>query len=460
MPVFERSQVLPVSAAEAFRWHERPGALDRLIPPWEQVEVQQSTGGIQPGAQVELVARMGLLRLRWLAEHSDYDPPHLFRDIQKSGPFAQWEHSHRFEALSASTCRLTDHVEYRVPGGTLGAMLGGGMVTSKLEQMFAHRHATTHDDLAIHAAHPEDACMRVLVTGASGLVGGALIPLLTTGGHSVTKLVRKVPQAGEAKWDPGNNEVDNAALAACDAVVHLAGDNIADGRWSTAKKQRILKSRVQGTRLLAESLAKLESPPKTLVCASAIGYYGSRGDEWLDENSTSGEGFLADVCRQWEAAAQPARDAGIRVVNLRFGVILTPKGGALAKMLFPFKTGGGGVIGSGKQYWSWITLEDVIGAIHHALTTDSLTGPVNVVAPNAVTNYEFTKTLGRVLQRPTILPLPAFAARIVLGEMANELLLASQRVKPTKLQATGYNFRHPQLEDGLRAMLGKRTATK
>lgn len=458
MPSFERSIDLPVPVEEAFRWHERPGALHRLIPPWEQVEAHQLSSGIQTGAQVQLVARLGLMRLKWLAQHREYEPPHLFRDIQKSGPFALWEHSHRFEALSPARCRLTDHVDYRLPGGWLGTLLGGRMVMTKLDQMFAHRHATTRDDLAIHAAHPEKAAMRVVVTGATGLVGAQLAPLLTTGGHTVTKLVRRNPQPGEARWDPAQGQIDSAALTASDAVVHLAGDNIADGRWSAAKKERILQSRVQGTRLIAESLAKLPSPPKTLVCASAIGFYGSRGDEWLDEKSTSGEGFLADVCRQWEAAAQPARDAGIRVVNLRFGVILTPKGGALAKMLFPFKTGGGGVIGSGKQYWSWVTIEDVIGAIHHALVNDSVTGPVNVVAPNPVTNYEFTKTLGRVLQRPTILPLPAFAARIVLGEMANELLLASQRVKPMQLEQTGYHFRHPQLEEALRALLGKRKA--
>lgn len=456
MPVFERSIELPVSAEEAFAWHERPGALDRLVPPWENVRVARATGGIRAGAEVELIARLGPVPLRWLAEHREYEPPRRFVDVQRSGPFQKWQHAHLFEPLSDHSCRLTDHIEYRTKGGWLGALLGGRLVTTKLDQMFAHRHATTYDDLAIHGPSSENTAMHVAITGASGLVGSALAPLLTTGGHTVTRFVRRSPKSGEAEWNPERGEVDAATLSSADAVVHLAGDNIADGRWNRAKKQRILESRVQGTRAVAESIAKLENRPKTLVCASAIGWYGSRGDEWLDETSTSGEGFLADVCRQWEAAAQPARDAGVRVVHLRFGVILSPKGGALAKMLFPFKTGGGGIIGSGRQYWSWITIEDVIGAIHHALKHENVSGPVNVVAPNPVTNYEFTKTLGRVLQRPTFVPLPAFAARLVLGEMANELLLASQRVRPAVLERTGYHFRHAQLEDALRALLGRR----
>jgi uncharacterized protein (TIGR01777 family) len=237
--------------------------------------------------------------------------------------------------------------------------------------------------------------------------------------------------------------------------VHLAGENIAGGRWTAAMKQKIRDSRVNGTRSLCEALARMESPPKVLVVASAIGFYGNRDDEIMDESSKAGEGFLSDVCREWEDATQAARDAGIRVVNLRIGVVLSPKGGALAKMLTPFKLGGGGIIGNGRQYWSWISIDDVAGAIHHALMTDSLSGPVNAVAPNAPMNREFTKTLGRVLRRPTILPMPAFAAKLALGEMANDLLLASTRVEPTKLIESGYKFRQPTLEKSLRHILGK-----
>ncbi len=296
--------------------------------------------------------------------------------------------------------------------------------------------------------------MQIAITGASGLVGSTLVPLLTTGGHHVTKVVRREPAEGEATWDP-DGEFDAAPLDGIDAVVHLAGENIAASRWSAKVKEKIRTSRVQGTRVLCEGLAKMQNPPKVLVCASAIGFYGDRCDEELNEESANGTGFLADVAQQWEAATQPARDAGIRVVNLRFGVILSPKDGALAKMLLPFKLGGGGRVGSGKQYWSWISIDDAAGAVHHALMTDSLSGPVNAVAPNPVTNGEFTKTLGRVLNRPTVVPMPAFAARLALGEMADELLLASIRVEPQKLRRSGYEFRQPTLEAALRHLLGR-----
>lgn len=298
--------------------------------------------------------------------------------------------------------------------------------------------------------------MKVLITGSSGLVGSALVPFLTTGGHSVTRLVRSPPRPGaaEVRWDPAAGSVDTPGLEGLDAVVHLAGENIA-GRWTPAKKGKIRDSRVKGTRLLAESLARLAQPPKALVCASAIGYYGDRGEEILRDESVPGSGFLAAVCREWEAAAQPAAEKGVRVVHLRIGVILTPAGGALARMLPAFRMGVGGRLGSGRQYMSWISIDDLVGVIQHTLTTTALKGVVNVVAPQPVTNLEFTRTLGRVLARPTIFPMPAFAARLAFGEMADELLLASTRVEPTRLLASGYRFRHPELEGALRHLLGK-----
>lgn len=299
--------------------------------------------------------------------------------------------------------------------------------------------------------------MKVLVSGSSGLIGSTLIPFLTTGGHHVVRLVRSTPRPGQAavRWNPETGAIDSAALEGLDGVVHLAGENIAAGRWTAARKARIRDSRVRGTRLLSQALSTLDRPPKTLVCASAIGYYGDRGEERLREESGPGQGFLATTCREWEAATELAAKNGVRVVNLRIGVVLTPAGGALARMLTPFRLGVGGKIGSGQQYMSWVALDDVVGAIHHALVTDSLRGPVNAVAPNPVTNLEFTKTLGHVLSRPTILPVPAFAARLAFGEMADELLLASARVEPAQLRASNYQFRFPQLEGALRHLLGK-----
>lgn len=452
---FERQIDLPVNVEEAFAWHERPGALDRLIPPWERVTVDQRGNGIRDGSVVELVQQLGAIKLKWIAKHYDYHPGRSFRDTQVAGPFACWDHLHDFRPKGDGNGVLTDHIKYRVPCGIVGRLLGGAIIKRKVETMFMYRHNTTRDDLAAHAKHKEKGVMNVAITGASGLVGSTLVPMLTTGGHRVTKLVRRPAGDSAVTWDPQAESFDASSLDGVDAVVHLAGENIAAARWSPKVKARIRESRVQGTRVLCEGLARMKTPPKVLVCASAVGFYGDRDDEVLTEDSAAGSGFLANVARDWEAATQPARDAGIRVVNLRFGVILSPKDGALAKMLLPFKLGAGGRVGSGRQYWSWISIDDAAGAIHHALMTDSLSGPVNAVAQNPVTNAEFTKTLGRVLVRPTIVPMPAFAARLALGEMADQLLLASIRVEPRQLIESGYDFRQPTLESAIRHLLGK-----
>jgi uncharacterized protein (TIGR01777 family) len=297
--------------------------------------------------------------------------------------------------------------------------------------------------------------MKLLITGATGLVGSALRRALTQHRHEVWSLGRKAnPNDARALvWNPDHNQIPTEALEGFDAVIHLAGDNIAEGRWTDDKKRRIRDSRVVSTRLLVETLLQLKQPPKTLLSASAVGIYGSRGDELLTETSTAGNDFLAKVGGEWEAASQPAAQSGMRVVHLRFGIILSPLGGALAKMLPIFKLGGGGVVGSGAQYWAWISLDDVLGAIEHALFTPALHGPINVVAPETVTNREFTATLARVLGRPAFVPVPAFAARLAFGEMADATLLASQRVQPAKLLATRYEFKHPTLEVALRELL-------
>lgn len=295
--------------------------------------------------------------------------------------------------------------------------------------------------------------MKVLVSGAGGLVGSALTPALRAAGHAPSALVRRSAREGEVSWDPGAGRLDPAALAGFDAVVHLAGEGISSARWNGAVKARIRDSRVQGTDLLARTLAGLERPPQALVCASAVGYYGDRGEEALTEASAPGEGFLSGVCRDWEAACAPAARKGIRVVNLRFGVILSARGGALAKMLLPFKLGVGGKLGSGRQYMPWLTLEDAVAIVLHALSQRGLSGAVNAVAPGTATNGEFTRALGAALKRPAILPMPAFAARLAFGEMADALLLSSARVLPEKLKASGYGFRHPTLSEGLKAVL-------
>ena len=296
--------------------------------------------------------------------------------------------------------------------------------------------------------------MNVLISGATGLIGSALVPELEAKGHTVTRLSRSRSGANTIRWDPSAGTIDGD-LEGTEAVVHLAGESIAQGRWSPDKKRRILDSRVQGTSLIAERISALATPPEVMVSISAVGYYGDRGDEVLTEESAPGADFLARVCREWEAAAEPARRTGIRVVHPRLGIVLSPQGGALGTTLPIFKLGGGGKIGSGRQWWSWVALDDVVGSIVHALTDETVEGPVNVGSPNPMTNAEYTKVLGKVLGRPTVLPLPAPAARIMLGEVADALLLASQRMRPARLQATGYAFRYPQLEGALRHLLGR-----
>jgi len=297
--------------------------------------------------------------------------------------------------------------------------------------------------------------VKIAITAASGLVGSALTTQLEADGHAVMRVVRRVAGNAEIAWDPAASSIESKKLRGVDGIVHLSGEPIADGRWTPERKQRILDSRVQSTRFLCETLAAMEAPPKVLVCASAIGYYGDRGEERLDEDSTVGTGFLAEVCQAWEAACAPARAAGIRVVHIRIGIVLSSRGGALKSMLVPFRLGLGGRLGDGKAYMSWITLHDLVGAIAHALTHDDLSGPVNGVAPNPVRNSEFTKALGHALGRPTVFPVPAFVIRAAMGEMGPALLLASTQVFPKALLESGYSFKHPTLPEALAAVLAE-----
>ncbi len=297
--------------------------------------------------------------------------------------------------------------------------------------------------------------MKILLSGASGFIGSALVATLGDEGHEPVRLVRAEPRPGEPEigWDPTAGRLDAASLEGFDAVVHLAGESIAEGRWTRAKKVRIRDSRVRGTELLARTLARLTDRPDVLISASAIGFYGDRGDEELDEQSPRGNGFVAEVCRQWEGASRMAGEAGIRVVQLRMGLVLSPTGGALAKMLPAFRLGLGGPLGSGRQYVSWITLDDLIDVVRHVIATDTLQGPVNAVAPQSVTNRELARALGRALRRPARVPVPGFALRAMLGEMADELLLASTRVLPRRLLDTGFRFGDADLADALARML-------
>jgi uncharacterized protein (TIGR01777 family) len=455
-PIVERTSRLPHPADAVWRWHERPGAFERLAPPWERVEVLERTGGLENGGRAVLRVHMGPLALRWVAVHRDYQAGRQFVDEQVQGPFTHWVHTHRIEPDGADACFLTERVEYGTPYGWAGAAADVWLVRRKVRRMLDYRHALLRDDLAAHgrATLPP---LHVAITGATGVIGRALAAFLTTGGHRVTRVVRGRPAPGDVAWDPAAGTIDAAGLEGVDAVVHLAGENVGAGRWTPERKRRIQASRAEGTALLARTLASLSRRPSVLVSASAVGVYGNRGDAPIPDGAPPGPAgdFLVQVAHAWEDATAAARDAGIRVALPRFGVVLTPAGGALAKLLPLFRAGLGGPVGGGRQWMSWIAIDDAIGLIHHAIASEALAGPFNAVAPAPVTNAEFTATLGRVLGRPAVLPAPAPALRLVFGEMAEGTLLSSQRALPERALASGYAYRHASLEGALRFGLGR-----
>lgn len=449
MQTFLQRTEMPVSADELFAWHERPGAFERLNPPFDPVEVEERTGGLEVGSRTVIRAKVGPVPQRWVAEHTAYERGRLFRDEMRSGPFSTWIHTHRFVPVSTGRSVLEDEVQYALPLGALGSAFGGGFARGKLEAAFRYRHALTRADLERHSQFAGTKPLTIAITGASGLLASSLIPFLTTGGHTVRAVKRQ------------GGQLDASAIDGADAIIHLAGAGVADERWSEERKRELVDSRVAYTRQLLDAIRGARRRPSVLVSGSAVGLYGDRGDEVLTEasapgaRSTTGAGFLAGLCVDWETEAEVARTLGLRVVLLRIGVVMTARGGALAKLLPPFKAGAGGPTGPGTQWMSWISSEDLIGAIHHALLTDTLSGPVNAVAPNPVTSKDFAKTLGGVLSRPAIAPLPSFALKAMFGEMAEATILAGQRAQPDALQRSGFRFLHPTLEDALRFTLGR-----
>jgi len=461
MPVYRHRIELDHPVETVFQWHRMPGAFARLSPPWENVRVRASSGGIEPGGRVELELRKGPASLGWVVEHTEFEENRLFVDEQVSGPFAAWRHEHRFSPLGPDRCALEDVVTWEAPMGALGETFGGSYIQRSLERLFRFRAARLVGDLEFHrrmeTLRGKDAPpLTVGITGATGLIGTQLTHLLTTGGHVVRRVTRS-PEAGSSDvgWNPSRGEIDAEALEGVDAVVHLAGESIAGVRWTDAKKKAIHRSREAGTLLLSRTLAGSRKRPAVLVSASGVDYYGERGDEALTEDAGPGQGFLSEVCMAWEEATRPARSAGIRTVLLRTGVVLSAGGGMLGTVLLPFKLGVGGRLGSGRQYVSWVDLDDHLGIILHALANTRVEGPLNSTAPNPVPNAAFTDVLGRVLGRPTLLPVPGFAIRTLLGEMGEELLLQGQRVVPEKARRTGYAFLRPEIEDALRLQLGR-----
>jgi uncharacterized protein (TIGR01777 family) len=455
MPLARFTATFPVSPQAVFDWHARPGALQRLLPPWEKVRVVSESGPFADRRVVLSVPMVGPLRGRWVAQHSDCEPGKRFRDSALSGPFSKWVHTHEFFP-EGDGCRLEDSIEYRLPLGALGRWFGDAMVRRMLQRMFRFRHARTASDLAAHAQYADRKPLRVLLSGASGLLGTMLRAFLTTGGHEVRTLVRREPDFAEAEvqWDPARGFLGAEALAGIDAVIHLSGRAITVPNWTPGKKADFVRSRVEGTSLLATTMARMPCRPPLFICASATGIYGNRGDELLTEDSPPGQGFLPDLCQQWEAATAPARDAGIRVVNLRIGVVLSALGGALREMLTPYRLGLGARVGNGRQYLSWIGSDDLLNVILRCLFDESIRGPLNAVSPQPVTMAEMSSTLAAVLRRPAFLRVPASGISLLMGEMGRTLLLESTRVAPAKVETAGFDFLRPALVETLRWELG------
>ena len=460
--VIARRSAMPAPLASLWTWHIRPGALERLTPPWDAVRVlARSAADVGEGTRVTLQVPVGPFHVTWIAEHRNVKPPHGFADVQIRGPFAHWIHWHEMAEDGPGASNLEDRIEFDGPLGAPGRALARRLVAGRLPSLLRYRHETLAADLAAHARVSDRPRLTVGITGASGMLGRALTHFLTTGGHRVVRFVRGQPRSGprppsdidaviDAPWDTARGFLQRDRLPRLDVVVHLAGAGVADKRWTAARMASIRDSRVEGTTTLARALAALDHPPEALLCASAIGFYGFDGTAPVDETAPAGRGFLADVCRDWEAAADPARAAGIRVAHLRLGLVLSPAGGVLKAALLPFKAGLGGVIGSGTQGMSWVGLDDVLGAFYHAMYDRSLAGPINVTAPEPVSNRVFTAALGRAVRRPTVVPVPPAALRLLLGrQMADETALSSAWVRPARLERTGYRFRHRTLDAAL-----------
>ncbi len=454
--IFEKTSRIEAPIEEVFQWHARIGAIERYSPPWDPIKVLYRTGGIEKDAEVVIRMKAGPIPYRWHARHTDYEENRIFRDRQLRGPFSEWIHTHEFEPDGSSACFVRDLIQYRLFPHPLRESFSYKLIDNKLSAIFAYRHRTLKHDLRVQLGFENRKPQTVLISGASGLIGSALIPFLTTAGHKVIRLVRYQPQyEDEVFWDPNLFQIDAEGIEGVDSIIHLAGENIGNGRWSENKKEKILSSRIKGTRLIAETISKMKKPPKVFLSASAIGYYGDRGDRELRENDTYGKNFIAEVCRGWEETASVAQQSGIRTVMLRIGVVFDPRGGALERSLLGSKIGIKAGIASGKHYVSWIGLNDTIDAIYHAMFDSSIEGPLNIVAPTPVTSDTLSEQLARVAGGKLKFNIPESFIRLAFGQKGEEVLLSSVRVLPEKLVNSGFDFRHGTLPELLHHVLGK-----
>ncbi len=453
--VYIKRTKINIPVETLFAWHARDGAISRLTPPWAPLKMISRSGpGIQKGVKVAFRLSLFKIPMIWEAEHIDYQANKEFKDRQIKGPFSKWEHTHRFISDGRENSIMEDKVEFELPFGFLSRPFYG-FARKEFERMFNYRHRVLKYDLEHHPDVLKK--KRILISGASGTIGSVLVPFLRTCGHEVIRLVRKKENflEDELFWDPYKGILDLEKAGPIDAVINLNGVDISRGRWTKKRKKQIIDSRIFPTRLLVEKMKDLDHKPAVFISSSAIGFYGESGDKVLNETADMGDCFISRVCRQWEEASMNARKAGIRTIQLRTGVVLTPAGGALARMELPFKTGCGVRLSHGRQYMSWISLDDAISGILYILSHDKIKGPVNLTAPNPVTNKTFSKTLADVFFKKVFFVLPGFAAKALWGQMGKETLLTSARVRPEKLLDNGFLFQHETLSLALKDMLGR-----
>ena len=438
-----------------FDWHAQDGAIARLTPPWAPLKlISRSGSGIEKGVTVVFKISLFKLPMRWEAVHIDYQHHDYFKDRQIKGPFGRWEHTHRFIPSGQNATIMEDRIDFRLPFGVLSRPFYG-LAQKELDRMFRYRHRVLKHDMEspIQNSTPK----RILISGASGTIGSSLVPFLKTCGHHVICLVRKEGplRPHELFWDPDKGILDLKSVEPIDAVINLNGRDISRGCWTPKQKKRIISSRVCPTRLLSEKMAALDHKPEVFLSSSAIGYYGEGQDTVLTEKSGEGDCFISNVCRRWEDASQAARDAGIRTLTLRIGIVLSPAGGALARMQLPFSLGCGVRLAKGRQYMSWISMDDFLSALLFLIETPSINGPVNLTAPEPVTNAVFSNTLAAVFSKKVLLSMPASLVHLIWGQMGHETLLTSARVLPSKLIQAGFNFQHKSLKPALKDLLGK-----
>lgn len=470
--MFNKSSELPFSQQSVFDYHCRLGAIDRLIPPWERVRLVKRNKSLEAGAEVILQQSIGPIKKDWLARHTAYDPPNRFRDEQISGPFRSWVHDHIFEPTSDSSCRLTDSVQYQLPLAPL-SNVAANWVRHQLSSMFEYRHRITNDDLRfaqyMGSKHQPAKKIRIAVSGSSGMIGRRICAIASVCGMEIVRILRpgstlndpEIPCHSEVVFNTGTFSNPDV-MEGLDAVIHLGGYGIAESRWTAATKEKIKASRVASTTSLVEGLRNLKQPPRKFVCASGIGAYGDRGDAICSDSDTDaasvrGNSFLEEVSRDWEGAAMRFGDIGTVCIG-RLAMVLHPLQGALAKIMPLFKLGLGGRIGDGKQYWSWIHIDDAATAFLHIALNPGSAGIYNISSPEPCTNSEFTNITAKQLNRWACLPAPGFGLRMMVGQMADELLLASTRAIPSRLEQESFPFRASTLKQAYETLLPQKTS--